>query len=182
MTLRSFVLAVSLVILATSATAQQASTASQPDVRQEVEAFVAKYLDAYNRKDAAAVASLYAENGVLYAENGVLVPPGPMVTGKPNIEKAWRAVFEAGRTGLRYETREVHPEGDVVWSIGQFTVMSPEQGGILQERRGNFVNIYQKQGNDLKFRVHAFNFLPSSPAAAGTSTTSTTGTGSTSGR
>jgi uncharacterized protein (TIGR02246 family) len=175
MTLRSFVLAVSLVILATSATAQQASTASQPDVRQEVEAFVGRYLDAYNKKDAAAVASLYAENGIL-------VPPGPMVTGKPNIEKAWRAVFDAGRTGLRYETREVHPEGDVVWSIGQFTVMSPEQGGILQERRGNFVNLYQKEGNDLKFRVHAFNFLPSSPAAAGTSTTPTMGTGSTSGR
>ena len=56
MTLRSFVLAVSLVVLATSATAQQASTSSQQDVRQEVEAFVAKYLDAYNRKDAAGVA------------------------------------------------------------------------------------------------------------------------------
>jgi uncharacterized protein (TIGR02246 family) len=174
MTLRSFVLAVSLVVFATSATAQQASTSSQQDVRQEVEAFVAKYLDAYNRKDAAGVASLYAENGVL-------VPPGPMVTGKPNIEKAWRAVFDAGRTGLRYEIREVHPEGDVVWSIGQFTVMSPEQGGILQERRGNFVNIYQKEGNDLKFRVHAFNFLPSPPAAAGASTTPT-GTTSTNGR
>jgi hypothetical protein len=38
MTLRSFVLAVFLVVLATSATAQQASTSSQQDVRQEVEA------------------------------------------------------------------------------------------------------------------------------------------------
>ena len=127
---------------------------TEKEARLAVEAFVAKYVEKYNKKDAAGVAALYAEDGVL-------APPGPMVTGKANIEKSWRASFDAGRTGLRYDTQQVQAEGNVVWSIGQFSVMSPEDSGALQERRGNFVNIYEWDGDALKFRVHSFSFLPS---------------------
>lgn len=138
------------------ALAQQTGAAGRPDVRQAVEAFVTKYLDAYNRKDAAGVAALYTADGFL-------VPPGPITTGRENIEKAWRAVFDAGRTGLRYEIQEVQAEGNLVWSVGRFTVMAPDERierGALQERQGNFANVYQWESDELKFRVHAFNFLP----------------------
>ena len=86
-----------------------------------------------------------------------------MTTGKQNIEKAWRAVFDTGRTGLRYDIKQVQAEGNIVWSVGQFTVMAPDETGMLQERQGNFANIYQWDGDGLKFRVHAFNFLPPRP-------------------
>ena len=138
------------------AVAQQTSAAGRQDVRQAVEAFITKYLDAYNKKDAAGVAALYMEDGFL-------VPPGPITTGKQNIEKAWRAVFDAGRTGLRYDIQQVQAEGNIVWSVGQFTVMAPDESGVLQERQGNFANIYQWEGDGLKFRVHAFSFLPPRP-------------------
>jgi uncharacterized protein (TIGR02246 family) len=138
------------------ALAQQTGAAGRPDVGQAVEAFVTKYLDAYNRKDAAGVAALYTADGFL-------VPPGPITTGRVNIEKAWRAVFDAGRTGLRYDIQEVQAEGNAVWSVGRFTVMAPDESGVLQERQGNFANIYQWEGDGLKFRVHAFNFLPPRP-------------------
>ena len=127
---------------------------SRPSVEQAAEAFVAKYLDTYNKKDASGLAALYVDDGVL-------VPPGPIATGRPSIEKSWRAAFDAGRTGLKYKVQQTQAEGDIVWSVGQFTVMSPDEKGTLQERQGNFANIYQWQGNELKFRVHAFNFLPS---------------------
>ena len=138
------------------ALAQQTSATGRQDARQAVEAFITKYLNAYNRKDAAGVAALYAEDGFL-------IPPGPMTTGKQNIEKAWRAVFDTGRTGLRYDIKQVQAEGNIVWSVGQFTVMAPDETGMLQERQGNFANIYQWDGDGLKFRVHAFNFLPPRP-------------------
>ena len=70
----------------------------------------------------------------------------------------------------------------MVWSIGQFTVMSPEQGAVMQERRGNFANIYRREGGSLKFRVHAFNFLPTQAASAATGTTPTAGTASSTGK
>jgi uncharacterized protein (TIGR02246 family) len=121
--------------------------------QQAVDAFVVKYVDRYNKKDAAGVAALYAEDGVL-------VPTGPITTGKSNIEKVWRAAFDAGRTGLRYDTQQIQAEGNLIWSIGQFSVMLPDEKGTLQERHGNYANIYQWEGDELRFRVHAFNFLP----------------------
>ena len=156
---RSFALSMfltAMVSLAAPITAQQTSASGRQDARQAVEAFVAKYLEAYNKKDAAGVA-------VLYTEDGLLVPPGPIATGKQNIEKAWRAVFDAGRTGLRYDIQQIEAEGNLVWSVGRFTVMAPDESGMLQERQGNFANIYQWEGDGLKFRVHAFNFLPPRP-------------------
>jgi ketosteroid isomerase-like protein len=92
------------------------------------------------------------------------VPPGPIATGKESIEKTWRAVLDAGRTGLKYKIQQIKAEGDFVWSVGQFTIMSPDEKGTLQERQGNFAHMYQWQGNELKLRVHAFTFLPSPPA------------------
>jgi uncharacterized protein (TIGR02246 family) len=153
---RSFALSMflaAMVSLAVPITAQQTSASGRQDARQAVEAFVAKYLEAYNKKDAAGVA-------VLYTEDGLLVPPGPIATGKQNIEKAWRAVFDAGRTGLRYDIQQIEAEGNLVWSVGRFTVMVPDESGMLQERQGNFANIYEWVGDELRFRVHAFNFLP----------------------
>jgi uncharacterized protein (TIGR02246 family) len=153
---RSFALSMfftAMVSLAAPITAQQTSASGRQDARQAVEAFVTKYLEAYNKKDAAGVA-------VLYTEDGLLVPPGPIATGKQNIEKAWRAVFDAGRTGLRYDIQQIEAEGNLVWSVGRFTVMAPDESGMLQERQGNFANIYEWVGDELRFRVHAFNFLP----------------------
>ena len=136
--------------------AQQTGGAGRQDARQAVEAFTTKYLDAYNRRDAAGMAALYVEDGLR-------VPPGPITAGKQNLEKAWRAVFDAGYTGLRYDIKQSQAEGNIVWSVGQFTVMAPDESGVPQERQGNFVNIYQWEGDGLKFRVHSFSFLPPSP-------------------
>ena len=105
----------------------QASAASRPDVRQAVETFVTNYLEIYNKKDAAGLAALYTDDGLL-------VLPGPITTGKQNIEKAWRAVFDAGRTGLHYDIQQVQAEGNIVWSVGQFTVMARTER-VLKERQ-----------------------------------------------
>ena len=124
----------------------------QAEAAKAVAAVVATYIEKYNNKDAAGVAALYAEDGIL-------IPPGPMVAGRANIEKAWQASFDAGRTGIRYDIKQVQPEGNIVLVFGQFTVKVPE-GGNLQDRTGNFVNVYQWDGSALKFRVHSFSFMP----------------------
>jgi len=124
----------------------------QAEAEKAVAALVATYIEKYNNKDAAGVAALYAEDGIL-------VPPGPVVSGKANIEKAWQASFDAGRTGIRYDIKQVQPEGNIVLVVGQFTVKVPE-GGSLQDRPGNFVNVYQWDGTALRFRIHSFSFIP----------------------
>jgi uncharacterized protein (TIGR02246 family) len=124
----------------------------QAEAEKAVAAVVATYIEKYNSRDAAGVAALYAEDGIL-------VPPGAMVAGRANIEKAWQASFDAGRTGIRYDIKQIKPEGNIVLVVGQFTVKVPE-GGSLQDRPGNFVNVYQWDGSALKFRVHSFSFMP----------------------
>jgi len=128
------------------------SAHDQAEAEKAVAALVATYIEKYNNKDAAGVAALYAEDGIL-------VPPGPVVSGKANIEKAWQASFDAGRTGIRYDIKQVQPEGNIVLVVGQFTVKVPE-GGSLQDRPGNFVNVYQWDGTALRFRIHSFSFIP----------------------
>lgn len=125
---------------------------NQAEAEKAVAALVATYIEKYNDKDAAGVAALYAEDGIL-------VPPGPVVSGKANIEKAWQASFDAGRTGIRYDIKQVQAEGNIVLVVGQFSVKVPE-GGSLHDRPGNFVNVYQWDGTALKFRVHSFSFMP----------------------
>ena len=93
----------------------------QAEAEKAVATVVTTYIEKYNNKDAAGVAALYAEDGVL-------VPPGPMVSGKANIEKAWQAAFDAGRTGIRYDIKQVQAEGNIVLVVGQFTVKVPEGG------------------------------------------------------
>jgi uncharacterized protein (TIGR02246 family) len=124
----------------------------QAEAEKAVAANVATYIEKYNGKDAAGVAALYAEDGIL-------VPPGPMVSGRVNIEKAWQASFDAGRTGIRYDIKRITAEGSIVLVVGQFTVKMPEDGS-LRDRSGNFVNVYQWDGSALKFRVHSFSFMP----------------------
>jgi uncharacterized protein (TIGR02246 family) len=156
-TMREMVVYVTLISLAVFAMSvpaiAQIDKIGRPNAQQAVEAFVAKYFDTFNKKDASGLATLYTDDGVL-------VPPGPIETGRQSIEKAWRATFDAGRTGLQYKIHQIQTDRNLVWSVGQFTVMAPDERGTLQERQGNFANIYQWEGNELKFRVHAFNFLP----------------------
>ena len=55
-----------------------------------------------------------------------------------------------------------------VWSVGQFTVMAPDESGVLQERQGNFANIYQWEGDGLKFRVqYGLQFPAPTPSVMG---------------
>lgn len=153
----AYVIVVSLAVFAMSAPSfAQTDKTGRPNLQQAVEMLLMKFQDIYNKKDAAGLATLYMDDAVL-------VPPGPIATGKQSVEQAWRATLDTGRTGLKFKIQQIHAEGDLVWSVGQFTVMSPDEKGTLQERQGNFAHVYQWQGNELKFRVHAFNFLPSPP-------------------
>jgi uncharacterized protein (TIGR02246 family) len=135
----------------------------QAEADKAVAAIVATYTEKYNSRDATGVAALYAEDGIL-------VPPGPMVAGRANIEKAWQASFDAGRTGIRYDIKQIKPEGNIVLVVGQFTVKVPE-GGSLQDRPGNFVNVYQRAVGSAAtaptfFGMHITNFLVSQSDAA----------------
>ena len=89
-----------------------------PDSRRALDTLLAKFVEAYNRKDVAGLAALFTEDAVL-------VPPGPILAGKRDIAQYYRTRLEHGAMGLRVELTQAQAEGDPAWAVGRFTVMMP---------------------------------------------------------
>ena len=118
---------------------------------------LARFVEAYNRKDVAQLTGLFKQDAVL-------VPPGPILAGKRDIAQYYRTRLEHGAMGLRVEVTKAQAEdGDHAWAVGRFTVMMPGEGGRPQEHRGNFSTLFRRQGDGLLIRVHAANSLPGPP-------------------
>ena len=143
---------------APAAAQQQPGASGPPDFGWALDALLARFAEAYNRKDVAGLAALFAEDAVL-------VPPGPIVAGRRDIAQAFRTRLEHGATGLRFEVAQARAEGDLLaWAVGRFMGTVPGEGGRPQERRGNFSTLYRRQGGEgLLIRVHAFSFLQAPP-------------------
>jgi uncharacterized protein (TIGR02246 family) len=143
--------AVGLVLLASPTLAAEHS---QADAQKAVSAFVEHYVNLYNAKNARGIAELFADDGVE-------VPPAPISTGRDNIEKWFESILTRGATGLKYDVLQVVPAGDYVFAVGNYSAQLPKpKGDGMQEVSGHFVNVYEWAGNDLKYRVHSYNFVP----------------------
>jgi uncharacterized protein (TIGR02246 family) len=156
--------------LVSQATAQAQSSATDPALQKTLQGISDKYEAAFNSKDAAGIAALYAENGVLI----VGVPGDQVHSGRQDLEKFYEGAFKHGVSGLHATVEEVHSSGDVAWARGSFTEMRPAmQGGNgLEQVHGLFGGVYEREGDSYKI-VQLTAFLkPMAPAqpAAGSST------------
>jgi uncharacterized protein (TIGR02246 family) len=124
----------------------------QAEAQKAVDSFLANYVKLWNAKDAAGCAALFAADGVE-------VGPAPIVMGRGDLEKRFRAIFASGSTDLRAEAKQVQADGNTVFMVGQFTVKAKDGGSV----NGNIVNIYEWDGDALKYRVHSFNIMPPPP-------------------
>jgi len=89
----------------------------------EADAVLSRYAEAYNRHDAAALASLYAEDGLL------LPPDRALVRGRRAIEKFWKKHMGAG-LALRILERSVGT--DVAYLAGNYSFPDePDAGKFL---------------------------------------------------
>ena len=138
--------AIGLVFLASPSFAH-----NQADAKKAVEAFVSHYEKLFNAKDAQGLAALFADDAVQAA-------PGPLLTNRDDIAKRYKAIFDSGNTDFHVTVKQVQAEGNLVFIVGQFSVKSP-QGG-MHEIGGNVVDIFEWDGDALKFRVLSFNVSP----------------------
>jgi ketosteroid isomerase-like protein len=119
MKIRLVVALVGLAInLAFPAFAQEKETVD-PKLRQQIEASDAKFDEAFNKHDAAAIAALYMEDAVL-------LTPHEVFSGREAIEKYFKSVLE----GSSYSDHiskldQVHTAlGIYPWAVGSWTVKS----------------------------------------------------------
>ena len=137
---------------------------------QAEEGIRAKWVQAVEKKDPAAIAALFTEDGTLLAANGA-----PPVSGRSEIEKAYAGLFKAGfdHVTLTVSQGEMLGEG-AAWTQGDFAWTGRGQNGEVMERKGRWLAVIVRDGGDWKKRILATNLTqppPPQPVASGSSST-----------
>ena len=114
-----------------------------------------KFLAAFNRGDAAGLASLYTENGQ------VLPPNSDFITGQTAIEGFWQAVFDMGIKSATLETVELETHGDTAIDVGKFT-LAVEGGQTVDE--GKYLVVWKQADGQWKLHRDIFNSSMPLPA------------------
>ena len=124
------------------------------DLRSDVEAAYNAWNEAFNKGDAAGVASFYTEDAKF------LPPTHDVVTGPAGVEQFFAGLFEAGVTDHALEIIEVYgdADADAAYSAANWTATGKGQDGSEQQLGGIAVHGFERQSDgSLKLNLHTFN-------------------------
>jgi uncharacterized protein (TIGR02246 family) len=102
---------------------------------------------AFNAKDAAKIAALYAEDAV------VMPPNQAPVKGRANIEAHWKSEIQQGQTNMQLNPVASAISGSQAFEAGTSTVTLP--GG--QTDRGKYLAILKRVGDEWKIAYDIYN-------------------------
>lgn len=109
---------------------------------------------AFNRGDAAGMATLYTANGQ------VLPPNSDFVTGRQGVQAFWQAVMDMGIKEVKLETDEVEDHGDTAIEVSTFALMG-EGGQVLD--KGKYIVIWKHEEGQWKLHRDIFNSSLAAP-------------------
>jgi uncharacterized protein (TIGR02246 family) len=127
--------------------AQQASTAD-PQLTQAVQAAVTKFGEALKNKDAAAVAALFTEDGVVVATKET-------VSGQKAIEQFFTKLFEQEQisdltTTLDENSPRIGKDGKLIWVTGVWSATVQRQDHPSVPIKGYFSSVGDREGDAVK--------------------------------
>ena len=157
-----------LIMLASLITApadSHASPAAKGDA-SELEAVDAKFMAAFNRGDAAAIAALYAGDGVSMGPMG----PQLWIKGRKAIQRDFEATFkQIGDLDLQMVEARYEVHGDVGWGVGLWTLTGKDkQSGERFEQRGRALSVYERHDGRWLYVADHASLVASPPPAAAT--------------
>ena len=124
---------------------------TQTDIA-DIKRITTGWLEAIERKDAAAIARHYAE------DSKFLIPNRPLVAGRAAAEKAWRALLAAPGVAINFGPTEVSISGtrDAAWEIGTYTFSLDGPDGRWKDR-GKYTITWKKVAGAWQVAVDALN-------------------------
>lgn len=128
-------------------TLSYAGEKEKADVRDAIVSMNKNFVAAFNRGDAAGLASLYTENAQ------VLPPNSDFMTGKTAIQGFWQVLLDMGLKAT-LETVEVEPHGNTAIEVGKFTLQS--EGGQPVDK-GKYLVVWKQDGGQWKLHRDIFN-------------------------
>ncbi len=106
-----------LVALAAGGCASAQKHESPAEVRASIDASNKQFMDAFSRRDAAAI-------GLLYAEDGQVLPPGaPPLEGREAIAAMWQSVLALPIGGMQLQTVDLGTDEENAWEVGRYTMV-----------------------------------------------------------
>jgi uncharacterized protein (TIGR02246 family) len=139
---RRLLLALVLVLVSQPAAAQA------EDVRAAIEAGNARFIAAFSRGDATAIAALYTSGAVVFP------PQADMVRGRDAIERFWKGAMDAGIKGVTLLTVEVEAHGDTAHEVGTYGLVG--EGGRALDT-GKYVVIWMREQGQWKLHRDIWN-------------------------
>jgi len=135
--------------------APAAKRVSPDEVRSAIEASNRQFMDAFSRRDAAAL-------GLLFAEDGQVLPPGaPPVEGREAIVTMWQSILALPIAAIQLQTAEVGVGADSAWETGQYTLTGND--GSTTET-GKYIVIWTR--GEAGWKMHRDLWNSNAPAAA----------------
>jgi uncharacterized protein (TIGR02246 family) len=156
-----------VISFAVPAFAQQSNT-PDPNLRQRLIALIKVHTDALDKGDAAAVAAVFTENGILVTEDGPIF-------GREAIEKYYEGVFKQIQLSNNLgpvdddSPHVIGTDGKEMWATGKWsaTVKGQNFGPVAAKGYWSVV----REGDDWKIRMLCFNTTPAPVAAPFPTTT-----------
>ena len=127
--------------------------ATSTGVREAISAGNKRFMETFERGDAAGMATLYTENGQL------LPPNTDIVSGRQGIQAFWQGAIDMGIKAMKLETTELEEHGDTAIAVGKYT-LSGEGDQVIDS--GKYVVILKQEGG--QWRLHRDIWNSSMPA------------------
>ena len=113
----------------------------------------ARFAEAFNRGDLAAVVALHSEDALL------LSPDSPAERGGHEVEEGCTEMLDAGWKNIEFGSVQIGSGGDVGYHVGTFAADVPTDGGSDQRVTGKFLDIYKPDTAGIwKIHVTMINF------------------------
>jgi uncharacterized protein (TIGR02246 family) len=110
-------------------------------VEQVIRDGTKRYVEAFNRGDAAAVAEFYTEDAKVLPNNM------EMVSGKQAIQQLWKTAMEMGVKKMNLETAEVGYDGNLAYERGVSIVNIEPKGEQARTEKGKYLIVLKRQAD-----------------------------------
>ncbi|HEX6623672.1 MAG TPA: DUF4440 domain-containing protein [Pyrinomonadaceae bacterium] len=142
-------------LLAGSFVASGQEAPAAPPAAEEARAAIAanhsKFIGAFGKGDAAAVAALHA------ADARLLPHGGRPVEGVQNVEAFWAGLLKAGARLVQLQTLSVEERGELAYEVGDYIVTTRPQPGLTAINSGSYLVVWRRQGGEWKLAAAIWN-------------------------
>lgn len=121
------------------------------DYTSVVQSAAAKWDEAFNKADAAEIASMYG------AEAVVVPSGGSPVVGNRSIQQFWADLFNKGYGEHKVTLGQAEAKGDLGYAYGRWQATVPDESGVRKQHEGNWFNVMERQGDQWKIVLHSWN-------------------------